>query len=308
VRFRLVEAFRAADVLRFRAVAAFFPAATRLGDLRVVLLRAVERFRLVEAFRAADVLRFRAVAAFFPAATRFGDLRVVLLRAVVRFRLVVAFRAADVLRFRAVAAFFPAATRFGDLRVLLRAAGLVEAVFLEAVRFLVAAFLLADVAAFRAAVDLGVRVDAARVVAASVAAPSMGPPGVIVRSVRGVGRSHAGVSGCQEGSGALGASRELPSSTSFACSVLSDADSSVSSQGQSFVVRSSGDGMTTSSSARGSPVSLPELAPKDAYSQATPPQKGFRAVKSSHARSDRYSYSRQFAMSSSRSRITATPW
>jgi hypothetical protein len=226
----------------------------------------------------------------------------------VRFRLVEAFRAADVLRFRAVAAFFPAATRFGDLRVvLLRAAGLVEAVFLEAVRFRVAAFLLAEVAAFRAAVDLGVRVDAVRVVAASVAAPSMGPPGVIVRSVRGVGRSHAGVSGCQEGSGALGASKELPSSTSFACSGVSDADSSVSFQGQSLVVRSSRDGMDNLLCSRVS--CSPTRTRSERYMQSGgTPQKGFRAVKSSHARSDRYSYSRQFAMSSSRSRITATPW
>jgi hypothetical protein len=157
---------------------------------------------VVEAFRAAVVLRFRAVAAFFPAATRFGDFRVVLLRAVVRFRVV---------------------------------------------------------EAFRAAVDLR-----GRVVCCSVATPSIDPPrGIAVRSDRGVGRSHAGISGCQEGSGLLGASRELPSSTSFASSALSDAGSSASFQGQSLVVRSSDDGMTTSS-ARGSPVPLPELARKDA--------------------------------------------
>jgi hypothetical protein len=235
----VVEAFRAAVVLRFRAVAAFFPAATRFGDFRVVLLRAVVLLRVVEAFRAV-VLRFRAVAAFFPAATRFGDFRVVLLRAVVRLRVVEAFRAAVVLRFRAVAAFFPAATRFGDFRVvLLRAVGRLRVV-----------------EAFRAAVDLRGRVVCC--------VPSIDPPrGIAVRSDRGVGRSHAGISGCQEGSGLLGASRELPSSTSFASSALSDAGSSASFQGQSLVVRSSDDGMTTSS-ARGSPVPLPELARKDA--------------------------------------------
>src|SRR5918999_3326137 len=61
VRFRVVEAFRAAAVLRFRAVAAFFPAATRFGDFRVVLLRAVVLLRVVEAFRAAVDLRGRVV-------------------------------------------------------------------------------------------------------------------------------------------------------------------------------------------------------------------------------------------------------
>jgi hypothetical protein len=275
--------------LRLRAVAAFFPAATRFGDFRVVAFRAVVRFRVVEAFRAAAVLRLRAVAAFFPAATRFGDFRVVALRAVVRFRAVAALRAVvrlrvaglrTVVRFRAVAAlraavfrtavfrvrvvaaFFPATTRFGDFRVValravarLRAvAALLVAVFLEATfRLRVAAFAFAAVAALRPAVDL-------RVVAGRVIASFMGPPipGGMV-SDRGVGRSHAGVSGRQDGSGVLGASRVLVSSTSSACSVLSDTGFSASfrgipSWGRSFVVRSSDDGMTTSS-ARGSPGS-----------------------------------------------------
>jgi hypothetical protein len=225
-----------------RLDAAFFPAATRLGDFRVVALRAVVRLRLVAFFRAGAVLRLRAVAAFFPAATRFGDFRVVALRAVVRFRVVAAFlRAGAVLRLRAVAAFLPAATRFGDLRiVLLRVAGLVDAVFLAADRFLVAAFVLAAVAALRAEVDRRVRV-----VAGSVAATSMGPPrGIAVVSDRGVGRSHAGVAGCQDGSGALGASRAPRSSAAFVSSEPSEADSSASFPlDGSHVVRSSDDGM-----------------------------------------------------------------
>ena len=243
VRFLVVAAFfRAGAVFRFLDAAAFLPAATRFGDFRVVLLRAVARFLVVAAFfRAGAVFRFLAAAAFLPAATRFGDFRVVLLRAVVRFLDAAAFfRAGAVFRFLDAAAFFPAATRFGDFRVVLRAAGFVEAVFLAAVRFLVAAFVLAAVAAFRAAVDLRVRV-----VAGSVACPPSGPPrGIAVLSDRGVGRSHAGVSGCHEGSGALGASSELLSA-SFACSERSDGDSSVSfHRGRSWShVRSSDDGM-----------------------------------------------------------------
>jgi hypothetical protein len=252
LRFRVVEAFRATAVLRFRAVAAFFPAATRLGDFRVVAFLSVARLRVVAALRPAvfraAVLRFRAVAAFFPAATRFGDFRVVGLRAVVRlrvmaFRAVVRFRVVAalrpavfrdaVLRLRVVDAFFPAATRFGDFRVVaffavvrFRGVAALRVVdFLEAtLRFRVAAFAVAAVAAFRAAVDL-------RVVAGRVIASSMGPAiPVGMVSDRGVGRSQAGVSGRHEGSGVLGASRVLVSSTSFACSVLSDAGSSASSQ------------------------------------------------------------------------------
>jgi hypothetical protein len=182
----------------------------------------------------------RLVAAFFPAATRFGDFRVVALRAVVRFRVVAAFlRAGAVLRLREVAAFFPAATRFGDFRVvLLRVAGLVDPVFLAADRFLVAAFVLAAVAALRAAVDRRVRV-----VTGSVAAPSIGPPRGAMVSDRGVGRSQAGVSGCQDGSGALGESRAPRSSAAFLCSEPSDTGSSASFPLGSHVVRSSDDGM-----------------------------------------------------------------
>jgi hypothetical protein len=188
------------------------------------------RVRVLEVFLAAAVLRLRALAAFFPAATRFGDFRVVALRAVVRFRVVAA----------------------------LRAAGFLEATL----RLRVAAFALAAVAAFRAAVDL--RVVAGRVIASSIGPPI--PVGMV--SDRGVGRSQAGVSGRHDGSGVLGASGVLVSSTSCVCSVLSDAGSSASFQGipswgRSFVVRSSDDGMTTSSG-RGSPVPLPELARKDA--------------------------------------------
>ena len=207
VRFRVVAAFfRAGAVFRFLDAAAFLPAATRFGDFRVVALRAVVRlrapvrFRVVAAFfRAGAVLRFLDAAAFLPAATRFGDFLVVLFRAVVRFRVAAAFfRAGAVLRFLDAAAFLPAATRFGDFRVVVRAAGFVDPVFLAVARFLVAAFVLAAVAALRAAVDLLVRV-----VAGSVAAPSIGPPsGIAVVSDRGVGRSHAGVSGCQDGAGA----------------------------------------------------------------------------------------------------------
>jgi hypothetical protein len=185
---------------------------------------------VLEAFLAAVVLRLRALAAFFPAATRFGDFRVVALRAVVRFRVVAA----------------------------LRAAGFLEATL----RLRVAAFALAAVAAFRAAVDL-------RVVAGRVIASSMGPPiPVGMVSDRGVGRSQAGVSGRHDGSGVPGASGVLVSSTSWVCSVLSDAGFSASFQGipswgRSFVVRSSDDGMTTSS-ARGSLVPVPDRTRKDA--------------------------------------------
>jgi hypothetical protein len=207
-------------------------------------------FRVPVRFLADDAFRLRVLAAFFPAATRFGDFLVVV-RAV-RFRVVEAFRAAA-FRFRVVAAFFPAATRFGDFLVVVR----------DAVRFrVVAAFLTAVVrflvaAGFRAAVGVLVREVAGRVIASSIGpAIPLGMP-----SDRGLGRSHAGVSGRHEGSGALGASREPPSSTSFASSALSDARSS--SQGRSGVVRSSDDGMTASS-ARGSPVPVPEPDPIDA--------------------------------------------
>jgi hypothetical protein len=190
-----------------RVVAAFLAAAIRFGDFRVAGLRAVARFRVV-AFRAVVRLRvvaalraalfrtavflLRVVAAFLAAATRFGDFRVVAFLAAVRFRVV-------------------AALRVGD--------------FLEAtLRFRVAAFAVAAVAALRAAVDL--RVVAGRVIASFIGPPI--PVGIV--SDRGVGRSHAGVSGRHDGSGVLGSSTVFVSSTSFACSVLSDAGFSASSQ------------------------------------------------------------------------------
>jgi hypothetical protein len=263
VRFLVDEAFRAA-LLRFRVVAAFFPAATRLGDFLVVL-RAAVRLRVVDALRAA--VRLRVVDALRPA----------------------------VFRFRDAAAFFPAATRLGDFRV----------VFGAAVRFRVVAAFRAEAVRFRVVAGSGVAVVVlARVVAGRVIASSIGPaipPGM--PSDRGLGRSHAGVSGRHEGSGAIGASTEPPSSTSFASSVLSDEGSS--SQGRSRVVRSSDDGMTTSS-ARRSPVPYPNRT-RMMHPEDVPRQKGFDAVKSSHPRSDRCWYSRQLAITSSRTRITATP-
>jgi hypothetical protein len=191
-------AFRAGAVRRFRVAAAFFPAAMRFGDFRVVLFRAVVRFRVVAAFRA---VRFLVAAAFFPAAIRFGDFRVVPFRAVVHFRV--------------AAAFFPAAIRFGDFRLVDR---------------------------FRAG-DFEARDD---VVLRRVAGRDRSPPGgavgagggITVVSIRGVGRSHAGASGCHEGSGALGASSAPRSPLSRSC-VASEAPS-CSSQGQSLVVRSGG--------------------------------------------------------------------
>jgi hypothetical protein len=289
VRFLVVAAFRAA-VVRFLVLAAFFPAATRFGDFLEVVREAVRFRAAVVRFRAA-VVRFLVVAAFRAAVVRF--LVVAAFRAAVfRVRVVEAFRAA-VLRFRVVAAFFPAATRFGDFLVVVRAAVRfrVVAAFRAAVRFLVAGF--------RAAVGVVlVRVVAGRVIASSIG-PAM-PVGM--PSDRGPGRSHAGVSGRHEGCGALGASWEPPSSTSLASSVLSDARSS--SQGRSGVVRSSDDAIAASS-ARGSPEPVPDADPDDASTDAR--QKGFRAVKSSHPRSDRYWYSRQLAIRSSRTRITTTP-
>jgi hypothetical protein len=213
--------------------------------------------RVVAAFfRAGAVFRFREVAAFLPAATRFGDFRVVLLRAVVRLRVVAAFfRAGAVFRFREVAAFLPAATRFGDFRVvLLRAAGFVDPVFRALALFVVAAFVLAAVAALRAAVDLLVRV-----VTGSVAAVSSGPPsGIAVVSDRGVGRSHAGVSGCHDGVG-VGAL----AAASLVASELPGVDPSGSlhcGRSWSSIVRSSDDDMMNllcSSSARVQSHSIP---------------------------------------------------
>jgi hypothetical protein len=232
VRFLVVVAFRAA-VFRFLVLAAFFPAATRFGDFLEVLREAVRLRAAVVRFRAA-VVRFLVVAAFRAAVVRFRVVEA-FRAAVFRVRVVEAFRAA-VLRFRVVAAFLPAATRFGDFLEVVR----------EVVRFRVAAAFRAAVlrflvAGFRAAVGVVlVRVVAGRVIASSIGpAIPLGMP-----SDRGPGRSHAGGSGRHEGCGALGASREPPSSTSFASSVLSDARSS--SQGRSGVVRSSDDGMAAS--------------------------------------------------------------
>ena len=234
VRFR-DAAFRAGAVRRVRVAAAFFPAAIRFGDLRdvvrdrvVAALRAavVRRFRVVAALRA-DVVRFRVAAAFFPAAIRLGDFRVVLVREVVRLRVAAAFFPAairfgdfrvvlvrEVDRFRVAAAFFPAAIRFGDFRVDRFRAGAFEARDDAVLRFV----------AGRDRSPPGGEVGAAG--------------GITVVSIRGVGRSHAGVSGCQEGSGALGESSVERSWSSRSC--VASEPPSRSSQGQSLVLRSGG--------------------------------------------------------------------
>jgi hypothetical protein len=183
-------------------------------DFLAVVLRA--------AFRAGAVFRFRVAAAFFPAATRFVDFRAGDFRAadllVVDFRavaflavdfLAVALRAAGaVFRFRVAAAFFPAATRFVDLR---------------AVDFLAADF--SAVVVVTVGPRPGVRLlpvgplpagaEPAPVGGVGVGvAVSIGPPtpdGVLFE--RGTGRSHAGVSGCQDGSGASDASRLFSSAS-----------------------------------------------------------------------------------------------
>ena len=228
--------------------AAFFPAATRFVDLRAVDLavdflaadfRAVD-FRAVD-FRAADlragaVFRFLVAAAFFPAATRFVDLRAVDFLAVdflaadflaadfravdfraVDFRAVdfraVDFRAVDfraaalragaVFRFLVAAAFFPAATRFVDLR---------------AVDFLAVDFLVVGPRPGVRLRPVGPRsaglVPAPPAGVGVGAAASMGPPTPDVVVLEGEpGRSQAGVSGREDGSGAPDASR-LSSSAS----------------------------------------------------------------------------------------------
>jgi hypothetical protein len=162
-------------------------------DLRAVDFLAVD-LRAV-ALRAWAVFRLRVAAAFFPAATRFVDLRAVDLRAV-------DLRAGAAFRFRVAAAFFPAATRFVDLR---------------AVDFLAVDFFAVDVVAVgpRPGVRLlpvgplpaGVEPIPVEGVGVTVAV-SIGPPTPdVVLFERGTGRSHAGVSGCQDGSGASDASR-----------------------------------------------------------------------------------------------------
>jgi hypothetical protein len=209
---------RAGAVFRFRVAAAFFPAATRLVDLRAVDFLAVDLRAVVlrAAFRAGAVFRFRVAAAFFPAATRFVDFRAVDFRAVdfrtvdllaVDFR-AVALRAGAVFRFRVAAAFFPAATRLVDLR---------------AVDFLAVDFLAVDVVAVgpRPGVRLlpvgplpaGAEPVPLGGVGVGVAV-SMGPPTPdVVLFERGTGRSQAGVSGRQDGSGASDVSRLFSSAS-----------------------------------------------------------------------------------------------
>jgi hypothetical protein len=243
-----LDAFRAGAVLRFRDAAAFLPAATRFGDFLAVV-----RVRLVEAFLADVVLRFLVAAAlrpavFLPAVFRFLALAA-FLAAVFRVREVAALRPV-VLRLRVAAAFLPAATRFGDFLVVERlrvAAAFLAAVFLERVvaPFLAAVFLERVVAAFFAAV-LRLRVVAAFLAAALRVAVSLvrsigAVGGINVVSVRGVGRSHAGMAGRDEGSGVVGASSVL---RSWSVSRVSSADevSSLSvlgrSHGQSRGLRS----------------------------------------------------------------------
>ncbi len=233
-------------MVRFLVAAAFFPAATRFGDFRVVAFlrageRAVDFFRADVAFR---VARFLVAAAFLPAATRFGDFRdIVVRRAVVflapvrlrvaaaffaapvrlrvaaaflagpvRFRVVAAFRAA-VLRFRVVAAFLPAATRF---------------VALPVVRGL------------------------------GVIAPMDGADGIVL-SASGIGRSLAGIAGCHDGSVRVGASSEL-SSAPLVPSPCSSSERPSSLHGQSR----SCDGMQHLPLSGASRLPLPSSRPKDA--------------------------------------------
>jgi hypothetical protein len=129
-RFFALDFLRAAvafAVRRFRVAAAFFPAATRLVDLRVdlraVLFLAVDFLRA--GFLAVDFL----AAVFLLAGLRAVDfLAAVFLRAVVRFLVAAAFLpAADrfaAVRLRVAAAFFAAADRF--------AAGLLRAAVFRA--------------------------------------------------------------------------------------------------------------------------------------------------------------------------------
>jgi hypothetical protein len=131
-------------------------------------------------------------AAFFPAATRVVDFRAVDLRAAVVFRFLV------------VAAFFPAATRFGDFR----------AVDFLAVDLLAVDFLAVDVVPVADVPRPGVRLrpvdvrvaDAGFVSDGAISAPIGPPTGIVAVFERGTGRSHAGVSGRHDGSGALGPS------------------------------------------------------------------------------------------------------
>lgn len=169
-----------------------------------------QRVLRLRARRAAAVFRFLVAAAFLPAATRFVDLRAVDLRAVdflaVDLRAVVLrvdFLAGAAFRFRVAAAFFPAATRFVDLRAVDSLAVDVVAVGPRpGVRLLPVGPLLGG--AGPASVGcMGVGV------AVSIGPPT--PDGVLFE--RGTGRSHAGVSGRQDGSGASDASRPCSSAS-----------------------------------------------------------------------------------------------
>jgi hypothetical protein len=162
-------------------------------DLRAVVLRVD--------FRADAALRFRVAAAFFPAATRFVDLRAADFLAV-DFR-AVDLRAVAVFRFLVAAAFFPAATRFVDLRAVdFLAVDVVAVGPRPGVRLLPVGPLPGG--AEPASVG-GVGVG----VAVSIGPPT--PDGVLFE--RGTGRSHAGVSGRQDGSGASDASRPCSSAS-----------------------------------------------------------------------------------------------
>jgi hypothetical protein len=172
----------------------------RAVDLRAVDLRAVD-LRAVDlraaALRAVDLraVDLRAAAAFFPAATRFVDFRAVDLLAV-DFR-AAALRGGADFRFRVAAAFLPAATRFVDFLAVDVLAVDVAARPRPGVRLLPVGPLSAGAAPIPVDGAAGVGL------AASIGPPT---PDVVVFE-RGTGRSHAGVSGRQDGSGASDASR-----------------------------------------------------------------------------------------------------
>jgi hypothetical protein len=236
-------ALRAGAVLRFLVAAAFFPAATRFVDFRAVDFRAVD-LRAVD-FRAVD---------FLAVDVRAVDVRAVVLRA--------AFRAGAVFRFRVAAAFFPAATRFVDFR----------AVDFLTVDFRAADFLAVDVVAVGprpGVMVLPVGPLSAGAVPISVdgigvgVAVSIGPPTPdVVVFERGTGRSQAGVSGCQDGSGAPDVSM-LRSSASRLGSDASVSFSVLSLPGHSRGSRSD-DGMCALPPRVGVIYPLPERAGNEA--------------------------------------------
>ena len=215
--------------MRFRAAAAFLPAATRFGDFLVVVRfrlgdLAVVRLRPVVAFLAAVVFRFLVAAAFFAAVFRTAVVRFLVAAAfLAAVFLVAAFRAVVPVRLRVAAAFFPAATRLGDFLVVVRfrvVAAFVAAVLRDLVvaAFFAAGFRFRVVAAFFAAV--------LRVVVVRLGA-SIGPvDGLNAVSDRGVGRSHAGVAGCHDGGGAAGESIVICSFMSSGTGICSSADGS----------------------------------------------------------------------------------